>query len=257
MNSPNIQKALLPFGRRLRYALTPKKLYAGYRAARDLRSYEPELKMLHLLVDAERNAIDGGANRGSYAHFLSKLCHQVYAFEPNPVMRDYLERATGENVTVYPEALSDRESETLFTVPKAKNGFRNTSGTLQSEVYPESTSLQFDVMTKRMDDFPIYNVGFIKLDVEGHELNVLKGAEKLLLRDRPILLIEITERLSGQSVAHSIREINAYGYRPLVILNGCLTSLNPGQATTLKRSRNVIFLPHEQVSDVVEQAQCG
>ena len=52
---------------------------------------------------------------------------------------------------------------------------------------------QQEVATSRLDDFDLGDVGFVKIDVEGHELAVLKGAPELLTVQRPTILIEIEE----------------------------------------------------------------
>lgn len=46
-------------------------------------------------------------------------------------------------------------------------------------------------MTARLDDFELTNVGFIKIDVEGHELAVLRGASKTIEREQPNLMVEV------------------------------------------------------------------
>lgn len=252
MSASNSPK-LLTFSRRLRYALTPKKLYARYRAWRDLRRYEPELHLLPFLVDPNRNAIDGGAHRGSYCFFLSRLCRQVYAFEPNPVMCDYLRRVVAGNVKVFESAISDADGEATFTVPRAADGqYRNTSGTLQSAAYTEDV-VQFNVPVRRLDDLGLENVGFLKLDVEGHELAAVAGAAQIIRRDRPVLLVEIMERLTGRPAAESIAAIEAHGYRAMAVLGNRLLDVRTLEKEmarphaeddpAYRRGHNYIFFP--------------
>jgi FkbM family methyltransferase len=57
-----------------------------------------------------------------------------------------------------------------------------------------SPRISMTVPTMRLDDYDPQDVGFIKVDGEGHELGVLQGAERTLLRSLPSLLVEIEER---------------------------------------------------------------
>lgn len=202
--------------RRLRYALTPKRLYAHYRARRDLRRYEAELHLLPFLVDPARNAVDAGAHRGSYCYFLSRLCPKVYAYEPNPLMRDYLQHVVKRNVVISDAGLSDQPGTAEFTIPISNRGYRHTAGTLEAKLYA-ADSARFTVRSVRLDDEPVENVGFIKMDIEGHELAALTGARHVLQRDRPVLLIEVREELNGQPIPTALATIEAYGYRAFAL----------------------------------------
>jgi FkbM family methyltransferase len=197
--------------RRLRYALTPKRLYSHYRAKRDLRRYEAEMHLLPFLVDPARNAIDAGAHRGSYCYFLARLCPKVYAYEPNPVMRDYLKKVVRKNVAISECGLSDKPGEAQFTIPNSKKGYRHTAGTLEPKLY-EKDAVQFTIKSVRLDDEPVENVGFIKMDIEGHELAALAGAQKILRRDKPVMLIEVREELNGTPIEQALAQVESYGY---------------------------------------------
>ena len=240
----------------LRYSVTPLKLYAAYRAHRDLKRYEPELHVLPFLVDPERVSVDAGANRGSYTYFLSRLTKHVYAYEPNPAMRQLLQRASGDNVTVSDVALSDSSGQAEFAVPKTNGSFGNNAGSLEvNQLEATSTDLvRFAVATRRLDDENLTDVGFIKIDVEGHEREVLLGARKLIARDRPVLLMEIMESLLGAEVDENIRFVEQLGYQCFVLVgqrlidHSMLSSLDdPGTGWDRRRpqhrSNNYIFLP--------------
>ncbi len=251
-NSPELLTPL----QKLRYAVTPLRLYAAYRAHRDLRRYEPELHVLPFLVDPERTSVDAGANRGSYTYFLSRLTKHVYAYEPNPAMRQLLRRATSENVTISDVALSDRSGQAEFAVPKKKHSFGNNAGSLEVDQLATSNAdlVRFTVPTRRLDDENLTNVGFIKIDVEGHEREVLLGAQELIARDRPVLLMEIMESLLGEAADENIRFVEQLGYQCFVLVDKRLvdysmmsTLEDPGEGWDRKRphhrSNNYIFLP--------------
>lgn len=247
---------LLTPWQKLRYSLTPLKLYAAYRAHRDLRRYEPELHILPFLVDPERVSVDAGANRGSYTYFLSKYTKHVYAYEPNPAMRGLLQRAAAENVTVSDVALSDQSGEAEFAVPKSKSSFGNNAGSLEVAGLADGGAdlVRFKVPTRRLDDENLRDVGFIKIDVEGHEREVLLGAQLTIARDRPVLLMEIMESLIGEEADENIRFVERMGYQCFVLVGQRLldhsmlaSHHDPGQGWDRRRpqhrSNNYIFLP--------------
>ena len=241
---------------KLRYACTPLRLYAAYRAHRDLKRYEPELHILPFLVDPNRVSVDAGANRGSYTYFLSRLTKHVYAYEPNPAMRQLLQRAVRENVTVSDVALSDTTGEAEFAVPKTQHSFGNNAGSLELDQLEASNAdlVRFRVPVRRLDDENLTNVGFIKIDVEGHEREVLLGAQQLIARDRPVLLMEIMESLVGEEADENIRFVERMGYQCFVLVGQRLMDhsmlalhADPGEGWDRRRpqhrSNNYIFLP--------------
>ena len=97
------------------------------------------------------------------------------------------------------------------------------------------------VKSKRMDDILINNnIGFIKIDVEGHEKNVLEGAKNLIERNKPNLLVEIEERHSNQKVKDTINFINNLGYKSYFCEQSSLISTDKLRDYNLKN--NYIFL---------------
>ena len=64
---------------------------------------------------------------------------------------------------------------------------------------------------EKLDNIQIKNIGFIKIDVEGHELEVIKGAKETINKYNPILLVEIEKRHSKES-EETINFINNLGY---------------------------------------------
>jgi len=75
----------------------------------------------------------------------------------------------------------------------------------------------------RIDDLDVKDVRFIKVDVEGHELNVLRGAEQTVQRERPRLLVEVEERI--QPVEPLIGLVTGWGYTGWVLFRGSWRAL--------------------------------
>ncbi len=226
----------------LRYRFLPAPLYWRWRAIRTkwLRGRnEKELQLLPYIVPRDRRAIDVGANRGVYTYFLSGLCPSVSAYEPNPWMADFLRRGCPANVEVHEAAVSDEEGTTPFFVPLSPNGKpRHNRSRIHYE--GEATTKRFDVPCLRLDEIERDPVGFMKVDVEGHEDAVLKGAEGILDRDRPVLLVEILH-LRRTNQCQTVQWLNDKGYAGFAMVNGALEPLN--RTDLGQRGRNFIFLP--------------
>jgi hypothetical protein len=96
-------------------------------------------------------------------------------------------------VTKFNCALSDKEGTTKYYIRDPKDGGGNgISGFPKDEGVPT-----IDVPTKTLDSFGLTNINFIKIDVEGHELQVLQGMNIFLKINKPIFLIEIEKRYNA------------------------------------------------------------
>ena len=146
-------------------------------------------------------ALDIGAHKGGYLYWLQARvgpAGRVIAFEPQPDLADYLERAMtalgARHVTVEALALSDRPGTALL---RARRDRTSCGATLEARPSTEEWVTQavpavtLDEYLDRRD----LRVRAIKCDVEGHELAVLRGAVRTLSRDRPVLLLECEARL--------------------------------------------------------------
>ena len=145
-------------------------------------------------------AIDIGANIGLWSKDLSSYFDRLVCFEPNPYCEDYLKKNVNlDKSKINSCALGEKnETKNLFIHPlnsgassfvnKTKIGFKKDSGVIYGE-FPKET-LQKKVEVKKLDDFNFNNIDFIKIDVQGFELSVLKGAYSTLKFNNPILCIE-------------------------------------------------------------------
>lgn len=212
---------------RLKAALVPPWLYLRYKALREWRRGEAEVRLLPMLVDRRRNAVDIGANKGTYSYFLGRLARHVYAFEPNPKMFRILARGAGGNVTVSPLALSDCNGTAEFRVPRGRKGYSNQGGSLSAVKVADNFGT-VAVETRTLDDLALQDIGFIKIDVEGFEEPVLAGARATIARDRPTLLIEIEEAHTRKPIEQSLETVLQLGYRGLFFdrAAGALRSLD-------------------------------
>jgi FkbM family methyltransferase len=192
------------FEEKLKYALIPPRLYIRQLAARALRKGEPELGLLPSLVEPGKIAVDVGANKGIYTYHLAKLAKRVEAFEPNPKIFRVLKRGLPRNAAAHYVALSNAPGTARLMVPARKANYSNQGATL-SETKIERTDRGaeygvVEVEARTLDSYNFSEVGFIKIDVEGFEREVLEGSVETIARDRPTLLIEIEEAHNGKPI---------------------------------------------------------
>jgi len=237
----------LTFEEKLKAVFVPPRLYIKYRVSKELRKGEAELKMLPFLAPADRVALDIGANKGVWSYMLAKQCREVHAFEPNPKMFNILKRCAGANVKAHAIALSNESKQSRLRIPKGAKGYSNQGASLSAvKVCGEYAELNIDA--RRLDDMDVGDVGFMKIDVEGFELQVLEGARETLTRYKPNLVIEMEERHTGCSMTEMIETVCAYGYQAFALNGGVLCQFERawagGQLDQHGRYlNNFIFLP--------------
>ena len=154
------------------------------------RYFEPELRHLNSFVPAGKAAVDAGVWWGPWSWWLAQRASEVHGFEPNKVIFDGLKHALPDNVHLHNLALSDRRTQATLWTP---SGGRGTEG--RSSLGPEGHDGwgKQPVDTEMLDTFDLVDIGFVKIDVEGHELPVLLGSVKLIDRERPNVLVEIED----------------------------------------------------------------
>jgi FkbM family methyltransferase len=175
--------------------------------------------LVKLVVKPNNNCIDLGANIGSHTTILSKLVSdgEVFSFEPQSLTFSLLQNNillnSCKNVTAFKFAISNSDLEVLSMDPFSYSGETINNSSLRVNTSKNHTGDM--TIAKKLDDFIFPQINFIKIDIQGSETNALKGAEKLLLRDRPMLFIEIEEQhllAFGSSSKDLIELILSYDY---------------------------------------------
>ena len=102
-----------------------------------------------------------------------------------------------------------------------------------------SPRFEIAVPTRRLDDYKLDAVGFIKIDVEGHELAVLRGASATIQRCHPSMLIEIEERYKLNSTRDVYNFLAGFGYEGYFLLDGNLISMVDFNVEKYQDSNNI------------------
>lgn len=176
--------------------------------------YEPEMDYFLGQMKPGDTLIDVGANIGNFSlHAYRRIrpSGRVYSFEPLPETYETLQRNIqinrAQNIEAFKLALSDREGAFTMHVPS-----RNSSATL--------VHAQGSVATETLDGFcarhQLDNPRFIKVDIEGGELNFFRGGERILRESSPLILFESMHSAPAFLERSFLRKIGFSLYR----LNG-------------------------------------
>lgn len=129
-------------------------------------------------ADRRRRCVDVGAHVGLWSMQLVKAFQFVMAFEPNPIVADLWRwNVAAKNAHLRQVALGKSEASVGLKIYDGHSGHTQVCGA-------------GDVPMQPLDSFGFVDVDLIKIDVEGHELAVVKGAIETLHRCRPVVVVE-------------------------------------------------------------------
>ena len=187
---------------------------------------EPEMKFLGALVGRQDRVVDVGGNRGIYAYHLWRLGANVEVFEPNPTCFRvlYAWAANKAAVHLHSAALSSAAGSANLHIPIDEAGVEH-----DASASIENTGLMSGrnevVPLETLDSYGFQDVKLIKIDVEGHEQRVIRGAATTLELSRPAVLVEIEQRHNDKPILEVFEQIQAYGYQGYFMTGGRLTPL--------------------------------
>ena len=218
------------------------------------KNYEKELSIISSFKNPKKDAVDVGVYRGIYSYKLSKEFKHVYSFEPNPLIYPYLKKNLTKiikNMSLQNLAISDNNGEINLKIPSRRKSIFKTN---YEELYKlgcatihKQNKIQnynsFKVKKIKLDDIlKNKDISFIKIDVEGHEKEVINGSKNIIINNRPTLLVEIEERHSNYPVNETIKFINNLGYNSFYAKNNNLYKTN--DLIDINSENNFIFLPN-------------
>lgn len=155
-------------------------------------------------------ALDIGANIGNHSLYFASYFSKCISFEPNPRTFAVLEinARLVDNIMPMNLGLSDKKC----TAPLYVN-FHNIGGSSLSGDWNNAVDSTCNIQLDRLDDIidEKEKIGLLKMDVEGHEWSALKGAEKVIRGNKPIIIFEhnAADKNNDKDV---ISLLNSYGY---------------------------------------------
>ncbi|MEY4510088.1 MAG: hypothetical protein RLZZ450_2210 [Pseudomonadota bacterium] len=223
-----------------------------------LRGFEePEFSLFPQLCAPHSTVVDVGANFGMASYWLTRLAQRCVAFEPIPRLARALQRGFGSSLELHNVALSDSRGDAELIIPRISPGLSTieTKNGLSARALAGAERIL--VPKRRLDEFHLTNVSFIKIDVEGHEEAVLRGAHALLRRERPSLLIELEERHNPGCIDRVRDLLGAHGLVGAAQQAGRLLMLDDFDATKHQRDvpptdylRNFLFARPEVLANL-------
>jgi FkbM family methyltransferase len=181
----------------------------------EMRTGEPELRLVGHLMKDSGAMVDVGANSGIYSAMALQRRRWVAAFEPVPEEATRLRRLIGARGIVHQVGLSDYCGKAVLHVPYADDGVITTRSSLEANIDADLSHRDIEVNVATLDSFCLSGIAFLKIDVEGHELSVLRGATETIMRSRPNLLVEVEEpRAPGcfQAVSDFLTSLDYCGF---------------------------------------------
>lgn len=180
----------------------------------DLETFE----IIRRVLRKDSNCIDVGAHKGAILKEMIKAAPlgKHLAFEPLPDLYEELKlNFNGNNVKVYTYALSDNGGLTSFNYVTTNPAY---SGILKRDYDRPEQDRIIQVEVRRLDDIVDLDmpIKLIKIDVEGAEFGVLKGANKLMTRWKPVIIYE--QGLGGADIygtqpGHFFDYMQLFGYK--------------------------------------------
>lgn len=216
-----------------------------------------ELAFMQRYIRRGQTVLDVGANVGLFSVTMAELVGpqgHVHAYEPMQQNLALLERSIRENrmeerIAVRRVVVGDEVGERHLVSLSLSAGAMNSGGAylqMAAPVPPGHTIQSVPMVTLDTEEFRS-PPSFIKMDVEGAEPFVFRGAKRLLTTDRPVILCEINprqlEKVAGCTGSEFIAEVVALGYRCFELENGDPAVLIDSWSDNSVGS--VVFLPNE------------
>ena len=217
------------------------------------KNYEKELQIIDQFRDKSKDALDIGVYRGVYSYKLSQHFKKIHSFEPNPLLFPYLEKNLNKiisNIKLHNLALSNTNGVTELKLPLRSNSiFQDNIEELfqlgAATMHPKNKIENYkkvSIKMEKLDDIKIENkIGFMKIDVEGHEKNVIQGGIETVKGNKPVLLVEIEERHTKTPVIDTIKFINEIGYKAFISKEKNLIDIE--KINDYSNENNFFFVP--------------
>jgi len=206
--------------------------FIGQRIALD--KYEKyETAMIRSQVNKDSVVIDVGANIGYYTLLLAKFAKKVYAFEPDTenfeILKKNVEENNLKNVVLVNKAVGEKSYKGYLI--KDKENFGNHKFNPSKSPFDKGDLIS----CISLDTYIKEKIDLIKIDVQGYEPKVLKGAKNLIKKYKPILFVESEKEIKEDG--YSTWSINDFAETPWPIWKGFAIKNNHGYADLWMKKR--------------------
>ncbi len=233
-----------------------------------------EARFLRSFLSSRSVFVDVGANAGAYSTVVEQVVgsRRLVLVEPLPGLAEVL-RDRFPSSHVVAAALSDRRGSARIRIPSIDGTAYATRATLNDHDEPGQSGFEeLDVELRTLDDLVaelrLRRLDVLKIDVEGHELELLAGGRATIELLRPIVLIEIEARHHRFPLGDVFTELEAAGlvgwvFDPRTMKVRRARDVDPAvdQALAQLRSRNFLrylnnfwFVPSERVDGFLQRA---
>jgi len=208
------------------------------------------------LVDFLRPYVQGkvffdiGANVGNYTLTLAKDARKIFSFEASPsnarILEGFINRAQLSNIELINMAVKDKSGDTIsiFISPDTTGNYS------QFLDYGHGSET---ILSVALDDFivqrDIGKVDVIKIDIEGGEFDAIRGAEKLINRDHPLLLVEFNSIIAdhaGWKLQDLYDYIVSFGYKAYELKKRKIMEFDSLKLRESNIAPNLIFSPETE-----------
>ena len=156
-----------------------------------------------------RKVVDVGANLGNHSNFFGLKGAECIAFEPSEANFNLLQQNL-KNGVAHKVALGSKLGMVEILISHVAMGNTHIRGAIEIDTDHLANSEFVELRT--LDSFELADIDLIKIDVEGSELEVLKGAQSLLATSKPCLWLEIHEDSTLQKAKISYTREQIFGW---------------------------------------------
>ena len=212
------------FSRHFINSLPPRfRLPASYYRAKIKNLLDDEMSVVDKMLSQKRVFIDIGSNIGLYSYYFRNKFSCIQAFEPLPEVSCQLADLELTNVFIHNVPLSDSFRRMILNIPIEDDVMISALASLEQRNIP---SIQRDITTKTLDSYNYQNVDLIKIDVEGHESQVIRGAKNTILSSKPIIIVEIEQRHLESPMVDVFDLIEGHGYQGYFLVDKSLIPIS-------------------------------
>lgn len=175
-----------------------------------------EAAMKNIPRERRRRCVDIGAYTGLWAMWLAKEFAFVECFEPMPYAEILPHNMPSDNYALHRIALGEEPGVVAMGYPDGVVGNCHVLDSAKARACGIAKEVA-GIEMRTLDSFAFEEVDFIKIDVEGFELQVVKGAKETLLRNRPYMILEQKgndEKFEGQKRNEALRWCQRLGMVP-------------------------------------------